>query len=159
MVSCLPRVITCLGKRHIWIPGASRGHGALCGRGPVGPWICGTGPVGPQPPPDELSIPNQAPLPSRPGTKYVAQGTLAAIFGTSPTGEDSATWAWALLLPALQQQKNYFDFIVILMWGGCRRPHRHPGLCEGSSSHPPVKSAFSPDQGQASSRRGREIIL
>ena len=33
----------------------------------------------PEPEPDELLIPNQAPLPSRPGIKYVAQGTLAAI--------------------------------------------------------------------------------
>ena len=33
-----------------------------------------------EPEPDELSIPNQAPLPSRPGIKYVAQGTLAAIY-------------------------------------------------------------------------------
>ena len=33
----------------------------------------------PDPSPDELSGPNQGPLPSRPGKKYVAQGTLAAI--------------------------------------------------------------------------------
>ena len=31
------------------------------------------------PPTDELSGPNQGPLPSRPGKKYVAQGTLADI--------------------------------------------------------------------------------
>ena len=37
-----------------------------------------TPPTSPRPP-DELSIPGQAPLPSRPGTKYVAQGTLAAM--------------------------------------------------------------------------------
>ena len=29
---------------------------------------------------DELSGPNQGPLPTRPGKKYVAQGTLAATF-------------------------------------------------------------------------------
>ena len=31
------------------------------------------------PEPDEVSGPNQGPLPTRPGEKYVAQGTLAAI--------------------------------------------------------------------------------
>ena len=45
--------------------------------GPLGPLRAHTPPE-PEPEPDEVSIPNQAPLPSRPGTKYVAQGTLAA---------------------------------------------------------------------------------
>ena len=47
--------------------------------GPLGPLRAHTPPEPePEPEPDELSIPNQAPLPSRPGTKYVAQGILAA---------------------------------------------------------------------------------
>ena len=35
------------------------------------------------PPPDELAIPGQAPLPSHTGTKYVAQGTLDATAAQS----------------------------------------------------------------------------
>ena len=43
--------------------------------------IQGPGEVPPDPETDELSGPNQGPLPTRPGKKYVAQGTLAATLG------------------------------------------------------------------------------
>ena len=45
-------------------------------------------PPDPDPPSDELSGPNQGPLPSRPGKKYVAQGTLAATIAP-PNGDSS----------------------------------------------------------------------
>ena len=46
-------------------------------------WALGMDPEAvpdPDPAPDELSGPNQGPLPSRPGKKYVTQGTLAATY-------------------------------------------------------------------------------
>ena len=50
-------------------------------------------PPDPDPPSDELSGPNQGPLPSRPGKKYVAQGTLAAMLKCrGPRGASTKTF-------------------------------------------------------------------
>ena len=68
----------------------------------------------PEPEPDELSIPNQAPLPSRPGIKFVAQGTLAAmLFLISLGSEHQFTIAVVMLT---QNNSSPYAFLCCCCW-------------------------------------------